>query len=193
MNYLPGKKNPCDYNSRNPVNLEEQDNTAEQMHSIQNEDTCVNKIVTDDLPDAVTLEMIQRATKNNETMQALIKKGYIDNNINLKVYKPILHEFTYTNGIILREHRIIIIISSTELFPGQSKLQQLVINLAHEGHQSEVKYRKLLRRKPWFPHMDTMIEQKVQKCLGCQATTYTLHPTEILCNQHFCQIDLGIN
>ena len=99
MKYLPGKTNLCNYNSRHPVSLEYKDKTTEQMHSIQIDDMFVNKIITDDLPDAVTLEMFQRATKKDETMQVLIdsiKKVYIDNNINLKVYKPIFHELIYT-------------------------------------------------------------------------------------------------
>ena len=140
MKYLPGKTNPCDFNSQQPVSLEEQDKTTGQMHPIQTEDTYVNKTIIDNLPDAVTVEMIQRATKKGETMQALInsiKKGYIDNTINLKLHKPIFHELTYTNRIVLGENQIII--PPPELASGQGNLQQLVIDLAHEGHQGEIK------------------------------------------------------
>lgn len=66
-----------------------------------------------------------------ETLINSIKKGDINNNIILKVYKPILPELTYTSGIILRENRINI--PSTESVPGQGNLYQLVIDLAHAG------------------------------------------------------------
>lgn len=60
----------------------------------------MTKITTDNVTDAFTLDMIQRANKKDEKMQALmnsIRKGYIDNTINLKVYKPIFHELTFIN------------------------------------------------------------------------------------------------
>ena len=60
----------------------------------------MTKITTDNVTDAFTLDMIQRANKKDEKMQALmnsIRKGYIDNTINLKVYKSIFHELTFIN------------------------------------------------------------------------------------------------
>lgn len=36
------------------------------------DDLCISKIVTDDLPDAVTLKMVQQVTKQDPTMQKLL-------------------------------------------------------------------------------------------------------------------------
>ena len=111
----------------------------------------MTKITTDNVTDAFTLDMIQRANKKDEKMQALmnsIRKGYIDNTINLKVYKPIFHELTFINWIVLRENGIIVL--STEVALGQGKLQQLVIVLAHERHQGVENAKNYFAVNPGF-------------------------------------------
>ena len=52
-----------------------------------------------------------------------------------------------------------------------SKLQQRVVNLAHEGHQGVAKTKALLREKFWFPGVDQMVENKVQSCCACLVST----------------------
>ena len=52
-----------------------------------------------------------------------------------------------------------------------SKLQERVVNLAHEGHQGVQKTNSLLREKVWFPGIDKMVEKKVQSCCACLVST----------------------
>ena len=196
MKYIPGKGNPCDYNSRHPTPLgtERQDKRGYMPPSYE-DDVMINKIITDDLPDAVTLSMVQATTTKDATLQELIKcinKGYISKNPVLREYIKIFHELTFTEGVILRNNRLVI--PSRELAPGQGNLRQLVIDLAHERHQGESKCKQLLRSRIWFPKMDKRIQEKVQGCLGCQATTYTptrdpLQPT-VLPSQPWQQINM---
>ena len=66
MRYIPGKSNPCDYPSHHPIPLA--DYTASEIAEMvinQGNELGINKIITDDLPDAVTLPMIQQATKQD--------------------------------------------------------------------------------------------------------------------------------
>lgn len=98
-----------------------------------------------------------------ETLINSIKKGDINNNIILKVYKPILRELTYTNGIILRENRINI--PSTESVPGQGNLYQLVIDLAHAGQWREVKCKKSSLQQ-------TLVSTDGDTRIRSQVTTY---------------------
>ena len=83
MKYRPGKENPCDYQSRHPLPLETY--SAQQLEDMvidMDDELCINKIITDDLPDAVTLPMIQTATEQDPTLQKLIndiQKGYTGN------------------------------------------------------------------------------------------------------------------
>ncbi|XP_043240081.1 uncharacterized protein K02A2.6-like [Amphibalanus amphitrite] len=77
----------------------------------------------------------------------------------------------YARGVILKQDRLFI--PDVELYPGSGSLQDVVVDLAHEGHQGVVKCKRLLRSKVWFPGMDKKVEQKISRCLGCQALTPT--------------------
>ena len=177
MKYLPGKENPCDYQSRHPVPLKYYSERQLDDMVIDNDDElCINKIVTDDIPDAVTLAMIQAATKADPIMQKLvrcIKKGYIGNDPDLKAFRQIFHELAYVQDIILRGDKLVI--PDAEFMPGAGSLRQVIIDLAHEGHQGAVKCKQLLRSRLWFPNLDRLVETRVSECLACQATTYTPH------------------
>ena len=186
VKYLPGKENTCDYQSRHPVPLSEY--STKQMEDMvidANDELCINSIITNDLPDAVTHEMIRQATKQDATMQKLIKciqKGHINREVCLQEYRQIFDELTYAQGVILKGEKLVI--PDSEVVPGTGKLRQLVVDLAHEGHQGAVKCKQLLRAKVWFPGIDRMVEEKVAGCQGCQATTYTptrdpLKPTKL--------------
>ena len=88
MKYLPGKENLCDYQSRHPILLEQY--TQQQLEDMVidiDDELCINKIVTDDMPDAVTLPMIQEAMKQDATMQKLVKaiqRGYVGSDPHLQ-------------------------------------------------------------------------------------------------------------
>ena len=186
MKHLPGKSNPCDYPSRHPIPLESYTEKQKESMVIDDDDElCISKLVTDDLPDAVTLQMVQVGTREDATLQRLIKaleKGYLPNDNTLREYKMVFNELTYADQVLLRGDRLVI--PDAELYPGSGSLRQLVVDNAHEGHQGIVKCKRLLRSKVWFPGMDAMMELKVNNCIACQATTYQptrdpLKPSEL--------------
>lgn len=125
MKYLPGKENPCDYQSRHPVPLTHlTDRQLEDMVIDNDDELCISKIVTNDMPDAVTLSMVQQSTKEDPTMQKLvncIKKGYISNDPGLKDYRQVFHELAFTEGVILRGDKLVI--PDAELMPGTGSLR----------------------------------------------------------------------
>ena len=59
-----------------------------------------------------------------------------------------------------------------------ASLQELIVDIAHEGHPGVVKTKALLREKVWFPYMDKMVETKIKACLPCQVVkpVYTRQP-----------------
>ena len=146
MRYIPGKCNRCDYPSRHPILLA--DYTASEIADMvinQGDELGINKIITDDLPDAVTLPMIQQATKQDPICQKLITcitKGHITEDPTLKPYRQVFQELTYTNGILLREDKLLI--PDAEPSPGAGTLQKHIVDIAHEGHQGTVKCKQLL-------------------------------------------------
>jgi transposase InsO family protein len=62
-------------------------------------------------------------------------------------------------GFILRDTRLVIPVC----------LQARVVDLAHETHLGITRIKKPIRSKVWFPGIDVMVEDKVKKCMGCQA------------------------
>jgi hypothetical protein len=174
MKHIPGKQIPCDYWSRHPLSLASYtEKELTDMFIDQDDELCISRIVTDDLPDAVTLEMVQRATRQDPVMQKLIKsinKGYITQDKDLKPYRHILQELTHTEGVILRGDRLLI--PDTELAPGLGSLRKQIVETAHEGHQGASKTKRLIRAKMWFPNLDDMVNTHIEHCLGCQAATY---------------------
>jgi accessory gene regulator protein AgrB len=88
MKYIPGKDNPTDYASRHPLPVESF-SELEKSNMIMDEDDelCISRIITSDIPDAVTLEMVQKSISLDPISVKLIdciKKGYIDGDFELK-------------------------------------------------------------------------------------------------------------
>ena len=54
-------------------------------------------------------------------------------------------------------------------------LQDRAISIAHKGHQGLVKTKQLLHDKIWFPRIDS-VNQKIDKCIVCQANSSGNHP-----------------
>ena len=185
IKYLPGKNNPWDHQSRHPLPLTSY--SKEQLADMviyDGDELCISRIVTDELPDAVTLAMVQHATKQDQQLQKLIsciQKGHLTNDPDLTEYRQLFHELTYYQDVILRGDRLVIPNAET---PGTGTLRQHVVDVAHEGHQGAVKCKQLLRAKVWFPQLDKMVDTKIKNCLACQATTYVstrdpLKPTKL--------------
>jgi hypothetical protein len=177
MKYIAGKDNPTDFASRHPQPVSEYTG-SEQRNMVMDDDDelCISRIITSDLPDAVTLDMIQKATSRDPISKKLMKaiaNGYMDADVELKPFRKVFHELAAAKGVILKGEKLYI--PDSELSPGSGNLQQQCVELAHEGHQGETKTKKLLRAKVWFPQLDKMIEKKVRECRGCQATTSVPH------------------
>lgn len=171
LKHLPGKDNPADFASRHPTSNNQKTGATCEVFD-EDDELCISKIITSDLPDALTLPMIRDATSNDPVSQKLVsclKKGYITDEDALKPFRKVFSELTSANGVILKGEKLYI--PDVEISPGAGSLQRWCVDLAHEGHQGETKTKKLIRSKVWFPGVDALIEEKVQECLGCQATT----------------------
>ena len=150
IKYMPGKSNPCDYHSRHPLPHEQARGTDTLLD--YDDELFISRIISNDLPDAVTLPMVERFTATDPTMKKLIsciKQGYISKDPDLQPYKQVFRELTFTQAFIIRGERSVI--PTKELAPGEGNLQQLAVNLACVGHQGEVKYKRLLRSKLGSP------------------------------------------
>ena len=168
MHYRKGDGNPADYLSRHPS---KQTNAASREQKIAEE--YVHYIATTSTPKALTISEIEETTKADVTLQGVLKaietgnwcEGAQRSGVDIAVFaawQKVKDELTAGSPpVMLRGTRIAV----------PSKLQERVVNLAHEGHQGVVKTKSLLREKVWFPGIDKMVEKKVQLCCACLVST----------------------
>ena len=156
-----GEGFPADFLSRRPVGPT---NTAEEKRN----ENYINFLIRNATPVAIKTEDIVKATEADRKLQQLKEWITDPSKIPEKVDDPELrslltvkNEITVTDGVLLRESRLLI----------PKSLQEKCVNIAHEGHQGIVKTKALLRSKIWFPGMDKMTEDKIKNCRPCQATT----------------------
>ena len=156
--YKPGKdaENPADYISRHPNNLytpPSENATEAYVHYLRN-----NLI-----PKAMTIDEVQQETAHDSVLcklsEAITRNNWLDPEV--KPFLNVKGELSVCNGLILRNHRLLL----------PHSLQDKALDLAQTGHQSIVKTKMLLREKVWFPSIDKLVEEKVKTCLPCQAAT----------------------
>ncbi|GFO41407.1 transposon ty3-g Gag-Pol polyprotein [Plakobranchus ocellatus] len=143
MIYRPDKDadNPADYLSRHPTTKPLRHNDGENY---------VNYVANASLPNALSLREVRKKTKQDRVLVAVmtsISTGNWDSRL-VSQFQFLKDELTIHDGIILRQHRIVI----------PESLRLRVIKLAHSAHQSVVKTKQLLREKIWFPVFDKLVE-----------------------------------
>ncbi len=156
VQYKPGAENPADYLSRYSENqpITTQEKLTEEY---------VNFVSRYAVPKAMTIKEIKDATNTDRTLQAVraaIRTNHWDVDL-ARPFKNVKDELTVnSDNIVLRGTRIVI----------PSALQQRAVDLAHDAHQGLVKTKSLLREKVWFPGIDKITKDTVEKCIPCQAT-----------------------
>ena len=125
-------------------------------------------MIRDALPDAITLEEMQRAYQESEQMRQL-KKAVEDGHISkgqekvLQPYKKMLTEITEAEGIMLREERNIV----------PEEMRRRVVQIAHEGHLGVIKTKQLIKETMWFPNIQKWVQEEIDGCIACQAVNDT--------------------
>ena len=130
--YQRGSKNPVDYNSLHPLEarLENQDDDV----------LYVNAVIDHNLPDVITLNILQTATNKGDTSENLkycvLTKKILPKNVpELQPCKRVFHELWVGKKLVLPWNCIVI----------PESLQADIIMLANEGHQEISKIKSYLR------------------------------------------------
>ena len=154
----PGKDDadPMDYPSRHPLPITGSDNTEKVVKSVLTAEH------------AIVLDRIRKETAKDNQLQKLYKRIVKEDwqkhrkDSDIVPFFSIRHELYVMNGLIFRFNQIVI----------PSCLQQTVIKAAHSlGHLGMTKTKQMLREKNWFPDMNKMTANVVEKCYECQLTT----------------------
>ena len=164
--YQPWTENPADYLSRHPrrdvAPNTRQEKVAEEF---------INFLAETSTPKTIDLTDLKSATKNDATLQAVMKAVQIGkwyesskdekiNTLDFMSFEKVKDELCTLPDLILTGHRIVI----------PETLGEKVIDIAHEGHVKMVKTKALIREKVWFPKIHRLVEEKVKSCLACQVT-----------------------
>ena len=178
IKYIPGKENPCDWKSRHGASIDDiKGLDRERMGIDDNEDIVVMRILLEDIPPALSIDMLKEAANRDPVYQDLltsIKKGRKPhNNDQLNEYNKVWNELTIMDGIVLRGDRIVI--PASDLGNDVGNLRQWVVELGHEAHMGTPAIKRLLRSRLWFPRMDKMVEDRTKECIACQASVATPH------------------
>jgi transposase InsO family protein len=164
--YRKGKDNPADYLSRHP-RAQSKPSSREQQIS----EEYVSFVTRESMPKAMTLEQVQNETLKDSTLQTVMDLVYngqwhrlskVQTNYKtLLLFRNVRNQLTVNleDGILLKGGRIVLPFS----------LQELAVDLAHEGHQGINKTKALLREKVWFPGIDGLVLRKVEHCGACKA------------------------
>ncbi|XP_040067585.1 uncharacterized protein K02A2.6-like [Ixodes scapularis] len=159
-----GINNPSDYLSRHPMPSSPAD--ARLAHSTN---AYVNFIAHHNIPKAMTRAEVAAATLNDPHMQkviAALSNPARWNDPALREFISVQHELSLTDsGLLLKGNCLVL----------PAALQQQAICLAHIGHQGISKTKALMKRKVWFPHLDSMVQTTLKNCMACQATIQHQH------------------
>ena len=159
VKYIPGSSNIADYLSRNP------ERKQQQIFATMAAEEYVNQVAKATEPFRISAEELVKETVKDPELREV--KRFLDQaswkNVSKETrakYEKYQNELTTLDTeIILRGTRICI----------PKSLQQRVVDLAHEGHQGEVRTKQLLRSKVRFPGINDLVKKTMEACLPCQA------------------------
>jgi hypothetical protein len=147
---MPGKKNIADYLSRYSV----PDNSNQKKSMNKTANYYVNTIVENSpVTEYISRDQIIEKTKQDPLLSKLSelismnskkREEFINSNSELNQFKTCIDDFSLSNGLILKNHKIVI----TDI------LQDEMLKAAHIGHQGIVKTKALLREYTWFKNLD---------------------------------------
>ena len=168
VEHVAGAQMPCDYGSRRgcPKARKYTEEDMEELGVEENDEIFVNRVLEEQLPPAITREVLREAIAQDATMTMLMEDieaglGYC--RPALVEFKNVFEELYVVDGLVVRGEQKQLLIPA--------ELRPAVVQLAHEGHLlGEDKTLGLLRETCWFPGMAKMVKEYVQSCLPCMAS-----------------------
>jgi hypothetical protein len=175
--YIKGKDNPCDYGSRHPFPLTNLSEREKEKMGVEDEgEVWIRRLFMSDLPDAVSVEMLQDAADKDRDyarLRAAVREGHKPNDGDLTPYMSVWTELGVVDNLVCREDRLVV--PSAEMGTKAGNIRTWLVDIAHDGHHGADAMKRYLRARLWFPGMDKMVERRAAGCLDCQAATPHKH------------------
>ena len=132
VNYVRGDDNIADFLSRQRIK-----STLNTLNENERTNQYVNFIIKHSTPSSLSIKEIRDESLKDEVLKSImaaIQTGNWSNPI-LKEYECMKLQFCESNGVVLREHRIML----------PYALQEKAISIVHHGHLGMEKSKQLLR------------------------------------------------
>ena len=111
------------------------------------EDITVMRMLVEDLPQALTIDMLKEVVEKDQDYQLLVHKvraGHKpDPSSTLQQYRKVWEELSILHGRVMRQDRIVI--PQADLGEDIGNLRQWVVELSHEGHVGGPAAKSLLK------------------------------------------------
>ena len=155
IKYIPGKLNPADMLSINPIPM-----TKEDKHASEATEKYINSIISYSIPKAVSISEILKESEEDETIKEVIECLNSNEWVKKESINPYYQnktELMEKGGILTKDGRIVI----------PKLLRKRILSLAHESHMGIVKTKALMKEKCWWPGMNQDIENMIKSCIPC--------------------------
>ena len=156
IKFIPGRLNPADMLSINPISATEKD-----IKDSEETEKYINRIISFSIPKAISLSETMKESEEDKVIKKVIEN--LNNNEWNKedeATKPFYQcrdELCHKGGLLMKGERIVI----------PSKLRKRTLSLLHETHMGIVKTKALAREKVWWPRMYVEIEDMIKSCIPC--------------------------
>ena len=133
------------------------------------------RLWVEDMPMALSVDTLKEAAAKDQDYQELaerVKTGQVPaQDSQLHQYLKVWPELSVLDGLVMRGDKIVI--PQADLGKEEGTLRQWVVELAHDGHVGGPATKRTLRKRIWFPGMDSMVDSRIRTCGPCQAATNT--------------------
>lgn len=182
MEFMEGKQNPTDWNSRHPEQIDTWTEQQRRKHELdEGEEIRLNRVIAINKLDKI----LRDAGISGEagcTNDVVIKVGSEDE-VYTKTrqlvesgrrkeiegeYKRVANELNSDGNLLLKEGKLVIP-------KGDGTLRQKIVQAAHEGHPGMSQVKSRLRGLVYWPGFTTDVEHECKPCLACQVTTEGKH------------------
>lgn len=101
-----------------------------------------------DLPDAVSVEMLQEAADKDRDYMSL-RKVVREGKMELTPYLSVWTELVVVDNLVCREERLVV--PSVEMGKSAGNIRTWLVDIAHDGHHGADAMKRYARARLWFP------------------------------------------
>ena len=183
MEFIPGKENPVDWNSRHPEDISTWSEEERRKHDVdEGEEIRLNRVTALGKLDRILehtgitggercseeeIAEVGAKDKVYSSVLALVMEGKNDRIEG--EFRRVAKELSSDGKFLLRENRLVV------PFGSNGDLRKRIVKAAHEGHIGVSRTKARLRGMVYWPSLTKDVDEELKPCLACQATEEGKH------------------